>query len=495
VGIGTAADGRLLPSLPAGKCTPTFRDPDGFVATIDERVFRIVRPEAFDTLSAWLESPTGAAFVRSDRVAKTTREDLPAHSEIRTILESLALARGFASWKVLEHERIFFQSFPNEWAPEMLHASAELTLELAERSLVDGFGLKDATPFNILFRGARPVFVDLLSFERRDPCDSIWLPYAQFIRTFLLPLASESLSLGTIQGIFLTTRDGLDPEQLHAALPFWKLLQPPYLSLVALPTWASRRGRERNDLYRPRRSSDPEQAQFILRTLLRGLRRQLHRVRPKPRRRSVWVDYEVTRSHYSPEQTNRKQEFVARVLEESRPLKVLDIGANAGEYSMIAARLGATVVAVDFDAAAVGEAWRRASAAGLDILPLVVNFGRPTPAVGWRNRECPSFLSRARGRFDAVMMLAVAHHLMVTERVPLQEILELASELTTDLLIIEFVAPEDPMFRHLARGRDELYAHLTLEHFEGQCGRYFEIVHRQPLDGSKRILFAMRRKG
>jgi hypothetical protein len=31
-------------------------------------------------------------------------------------------------------------------------------------SLREGFGLKDATPYNVLFRGAQPVFVDLLSF-------------------------------------------------------------------------------------------------------------------------------------------------------------------------------------------------------------------------------------------------------------------------------------------------------------------------------------------
>src|SRR5690349_129632 len=89
---------------------------------------------------------------------------------------------------ILEHERIPFPSYPYEWAAPMLHAAGRLTLDLAASLAKEGMGLKDATPYNILFRGPQPVFVDLLSIERRDPRDAIWLPYAQFVRMFLSPL-------------------------------------------------------------------------------------------------------------------------------------------------------------------------------------------------------------------------------------------------------------------------------------------------------------------
>ncbi len=64
--------------------------------------------------------------------------------------------------------------------------------------------------------------------------------------------------------------------------------------------------------------------------------------------------------------------------------------------------------------------------AHLDVLPLVVDLTRPTPAVGWRNQECASFLDRARGGFDLVLMLAVVHHMLVTERIPLEDLLAVA---------------------------------------------------------------------
>ena len=59
------------------------------------------------------------------------------------------------------------------------------------------------------------------------------------------------------------------------------------------------------------------------------------------------------------------------------------------------------------------------------MLPLVVDLTRPTPAVGWRNQECASFLvtGRRRENFDLVMMLAVVHHILVTERIPLEDLL------------------------------------------------------------------------
>jgi hypothetical protein len=142
----------------------------------------------------------------------------------------------------------------------------------------------------------------------------------------------------------------------------------------------------------------------------------------------------------------------------------------------------------------VGETWRRARDERLDVLPLVIDLGRPSPGVGWRNRECPSFLERARGAFDAVLMLAVVHHLLVSERVPLHEIVDLAADLTTDVLVVEFVGPEDAMFRRLARGRDGLFSDLTTERFEAAFGLRFDIVRSERLEDASRWLYLLRRK-
>jgi hypothetical protein len=91
-------------------------------------------------------------------------------------------------------------------------------------------------------------------------------------------------------------------------------------------------------------------------------------------------------------------------------------------------------------------------------------------------------------------MLAVIHHMIVTERIPLKSILKLASELTTRLLVIEYVPPEDQMFRRLTRGRENLHADLTRETFEAACRESFEILRAEPLGASGRWLYLLRKR-
>jgi hypothetical protein len=152
------------------------------------------------------------------------------------------------------------------------------------------------------------------------------------------------------------------------------------------------------------------------------------------------------------------------------------------------------VVAIDYDPVVTGQVWRRARAEKLNILPLVVDLTRPTPAVGWRNNEWPSFLERASGKFDTVLMLAVIHHMLVTERVPLPEIMKMAAQLTTKLVVVEFIEPEDSMFRQLARGREHLHHDLTRAQFDQVCQREFHIVRSMRLPGAHRSIYLLQKK-
>jgi hypothetical protein len=84
--------------------------------------------------------------------------------------------------------------------------------------------------------------------------------------------------------------------------------------------------------------------------------------------------------------------------------------------------------------------------------------------------------------------------LLVTERIPLEEVLGLASELTTALLVIEFVAPQDAMFRRLTRGRDDLHTGLGERTFREACSEYFEIVRSFPLPGTQRTMYCLKKR-
>jgi hypothetical protein len=458
-------------------------------------VIRLVNQSGVEDLNAFLATKAAKLFQESGRLVRTKILEEPEATSVLGGPNPNDVIKGADYALVLEHERIPFQSFPYEWPPEMLHVAGLLTLDLAASLLVEGFGLKDATPYNILFRGPEPVFVDLLSFEKRAPNDPLWTPNAQFERTFLLPLLANREFQIPLDQVFTSRRDGLEPEDVYKLASSFRRLKPGFLGLVTIPTWlASRQNQDNLEIYKPKRLDDAEKARFILESLFGRSRRRLSKLAPREGRQSQWSDYMESNNNYSREHLQAKVDFVEAALAEFKPSKVLDVGANTGHFSALAARSGADVVAIDYDPVVVGEIWRRARSEKLSILPLVVNLTRPSPALGWRNLECPSFLHRARGGFDAVMMLAVIHHMLVTERIPITEIIDLAAELTTDILIVEFISPTDSMFRRISRGRDHLFTDLTRESFEAACQRRFEIIRSQQIEQATRQLYLLRRK-
>lgn len=166
----------------------SFRDPSGKVYVMDERVLRLVHENGQEELEAFLSSNTIRTAMGEGRVVGTRPLSAEDAQEAAAALQDNTAGtpgEGDAGATMVEHDRVPFVSHPYEWPVEMLDAAARLTLDLQESLLEEGLGLKDATPYNILFNGPTPVFIDALSVEKRDPHDPVWTPNSQFIRTFL----------------------------------------------------------------------------------------------------------------------------------------------------------------------------------------------------------------------------------------------------------------------------------------------------------------------
>ena len=84
-------------------------------------------------------------------------------------------------------------------------------------------------------------------------------------------------------------------------------------------------------------------------------------------------------------------------------------------------------------------------------------------------------------------MLALVHHLLVSERVPLDRIFDLAAELTRGDVIVEYVDPEDGQFRSIARGRDALHRDLNRRSFEHAARGPFVIAESWKLTPTRWI--------
>ena len=456
----------------------TFRDPAGQLLLAERYALRRVRAAAADEACAFLGSALRRELEQSgDLVASEILDP-----ETNPALDPLSSSGDF--W--LRHPRIDPISYPWEWTPAQWQAAAELTLRIAGKAIDAGWTLKDATPLNVLFQGSRPVFVDVLSFEKRDPHSSVWLAYGQFVRTFLLPLVAAKYLSWPLEAT-LFARDGYEPAALHRALPRWRRLTPGLLDVVTLAALFEGKGKKPQKT-KPS-TTHPELAAHILHKRLARLGKQI-RSAAGSKTSSEWSKYVQTASHYQPADVEDKQQFVREALEQCRPERVLDIGANTGTYSLMATAAGAEVVALDCDTAALEQLWRTAAEQKKPVTALVANIARPTPAAGWRNREHLSLLDRLTGRFDMVMMLAVIHHLILREQLPLAHIGELCACLTRRWLIVEWVPPSDPMYQEWLRGRDHLYGHLTENDLIEAFAPHFLVAGRKAL-GNGRVLLLL----
>ncbi len=468
----------------------SLRDPDGFLFEQNSRLFRHVQNAAAGRIDGFLSSGSYRTLCDRGLFIRTMPADGVAVPEA-------AVPAHFAGMpgKTVEHERIGFASYPCEWHPAMLADAARATLEILYQILPDGLTLKDATPYNVLFRGPEPVFVDLLSIDSQPAGYPFWLAEAQYIRTFALPLMAYSRAGLSPKQVFLASRDGIEP----AAVARWTrprdLLRLSHWLYAGLPALAAKRA-ARQDMeaaYRRETSIAPARARFIYAKTLERHARLLDRIACFSHPSSDWAGYTATRSHYETAALERKREMIARIHAKLRPRRVLDVGANTGEFAEIAAQSGSSVVAVDADLDSVGMTYTRARRSNLDILPLHVNFANPTPATGWQGKETAAFTQRARGNFDCVLMLAVIHHLVVSEGIPLDMLLGEVARTTTDLLVIEQVSPDDPMCKALLRGRDFLGRQLEHPAFEDALRRHFTIEHSEVLIPGRRTLYLCRK--
>jgi 2-polyprenyl-3-methyl-5-hydroxy-6-metoxy-1,4-benzoquinol methylase len=446
--------------------SPTFRDPAGSLRLVGDSAIRTIHPAARE---AALEFVTSAFSLR-----------LQLHGDMIGAVVEEDGAR-------LVHPRVDVPSYPWEWTPSQWLAAAELTLRLCREAIEEGWILKDATPLNILFVGARPVLVDVLSFERRDPKVSIWLAYGQYVRTFLLPLLMNKMQ-GWPLSLSLFRRDGFEPGELFAAMSWRQRLSPEAFWPITLPARLERR-KGADAPPPPARLMDPDAATHVLKRTLESLRKRTERAMSRVTR-SEWSEYQTTLTHYTAEQSAAKMAWVQAALEEAQPRRVLDVGANTGEYSTLAAQLGAEVVALERDGAAADRLYRMSRDRGLNILTLHADLARPTPAAGWENAEQSALLARLDGKFEMVMMLAVIHHLILMEQIPLEKIMALCARMTKKHLIVEWVPVSDPMYQSLMRGRDELYGSLTETDLLSAAAAYFHPVLQQTL-GNGRILFLL----
>ncbi len=449
----------------------SFRDPSGSVFRSDGVLHRQVDPSYAVHYDRLMSSGLYEALV--------TGKLLVPHQEVDASLGPAPAHR------VLRPLEIGFISHPYEWCFSQLREAALLTLRIQRIALDHGMTLKDASAYNVQFHEGRPVLIDTLSFEVLREGEP-WIAYRQFCQHFLAPLALMAYRDVRMAELLRVYLDGI-PLDLAAALLPRKAWRRPALFLH-LRTQAKHQARHAGGDTGRRKGGFGLRA---FRGLVASLEGAVRKLSWKPE--GQWADYYEEAAHYTDDSLAHKEQLVAEIVAGVGPRTVWDLGGNTGRFARIATATGAATVCFDVDPACVERAWREVRAQEeTSLLPLVCDLTNPSPSLGWEHRERPSLTER--GPADLLLALALVHHLAIGNNVPLPRIAGWFAELGRHL-VIEWVPKDDPKVGDLLASREDVFPGYTPEGFEAAFRERFAIERTEPLRGSGRILYSMRRLG
>lgn len=367
----------------------------------------------------------------------------------------------------LKHRKVAYVSYPHEWCATMLQDAAVFHLTLSEKLLQKGLTLKDAHPWNILFDRGRPVFVDFTSIVTNDGLfvedyleanrqfsvappatrmaklvDEIYMrmyrPY--FINPLLFYAFGERDAVRrriedtTLNASSSTIAQRECLPKRHIGRSFVRKL----LGLIKI------RSVEKRIVAGLRETTDIKRFYSDMRNYVQSI--------PAAIGESAYSAYYSQKGEdqswtYS-DDWNAKQKSVHNALNAPDIGSVLDVACNTGWFTLMAEKLGKSVVAFDIDEGCIETLYKQVRESGVNVLPLVMSFTQLTQDK-YSIYDGNTVLINATQRLqsDSVIALGIIHHLVLGLGLRFAEVLDSLIALCKKQLVIEFVDADDAMIQ------------------------------------------------
>jgi hypothetical protein len=448
----------------------SFRDPSGFVFTSAGILYRQINQVYQQNYDRLIDSGLYQALVSAGM--------LISHQVVE--IEPLDPS---SCYKIIQPEPVEFISYPYEWSFSQLKDAALTTLEIQKIALTHGMTLKDSSAYNIQYHHGHPVLIDTLSFEMYQEGQP-WVPYRQFCQHFLAPLSLMAYCDIRMSQLLRVYIDGVPLDLTSDLLPRKTRL---VLSLnLHIHLHASSQKRYAAKPVETTRKVSFMQLQGIIDSLESGVKR----LQWSPSG-TDWGDY-YDEHNYTSAGLEDKKQIVSSFLDQMQPRSVWDLGANTGLFSRLASDRGIPTIAFDIDPGAVELNYLSCRKNNeQDILPLISDLTNPSPAIGWENQERQSLAER--GPVDAIFALALIHHLVISNNVPLNRLASFFQYLGR-WLVIEFVPKSDSQVQKLLASRQDIFTDYNFESFEGVFSKYFVIHRCEEIKNSQRKLYLMEKR-
>jgi hypothetical protein len=450
--------------------TSSFRDPSGYVFMEDNKVKRVINPIYFEQYKALTDS----GFYKT----LFDKKYLIPHQEVSKTDSEITI----------EASKIPFVTYPYEWSFLQYKHVALLTLKIQKLCLENNFTLKDASAFNITFHEGKPIFIDTLSFDFYQE-NNPWLAYKQFIMHFLGPLVLTKYFGQDHLKTLSQNLEGISLQKLSQLLPFKSYFSPTILTNIHLlakydKKYESDKKTVNNNL------SKASQIK-----LLDGLYDFISNL--SVNEKTEW-DHYYNQINYNDVAYQFKKEVVKDWFLSINGKSLIDIGGNDGTFSRELKDVAKLIIVADVDPNAVEQNYKQVlKNKEKFILPIVADVLNPSANYGFNNEERFSFIDRVKeSNLDGCLALAVIHHITLSGNIPFSLSAQFFSKMAPNLLI-EFPTRGDSWVQFLLDSKREFKNHFdfyTEENFEKEYSVYFEILDKQKIASSERILYSLKRR-
>jgi hypothetical protein len=453
----------------------SFRDPSGFVFRYEGGIYRQINRSYAAVYERVKKTGIFTGLIKDGKM-------LPFRE-----LEKGAwpLTTTDSAYTVIKPEEIPVISYPYEWSFGQLKDAALLTLDIHIKALDAGLTLKDASAYNIQFKGGRPIFIDHLSFDLVENYP-VWPGYGQFCRHFLAPLALICKKNIPVSGMQMKYIDGIPLDIAARLLPFRCRFSLGLFSHIFIH---SKLQQKHADSAGERKTFEQRLDTVQLESIAQMLRNTIEDMKWKPAWQTEWGDY-YSDTNYTPRAMDAKQSLIKEMVSKLEIKKVLDVGGNDGTMIRLVTPQAGYGVCCDINPIAVERCYRQPETARETILSLLQDITNPSPALGFASRERDSFISRCKA--DLVLALALIHHLAISNNLPLDYIAEFLARLGKYCLI-EFVPKEDFQVQRLLATREDIFPLYNSKEFEKTFTRYFSLLDKKSIPESKRVLYLFTR--
>ena len=443
------------------------------------KLFRAIRQDRVETVRRLFNSGLIEALVNEDLFV---RSNITEHE-----IDGYGL--------IVEHELVRVVSYPREWTFSMLKDASLLVLRVNEISNKYGYQITDCHGYNILFSGNYPVYIDLGSFSPFQPSDSSLQFLDEFLRSYYYPIEIWA-SLGAAWGTRAVPRPAspMDTEDyLRCRWPIfrWPIAQTAskFVSKVQLAcSYSDEMFDKQKTVYPSWKIFIAKKCRSIGRSIIsiKSLRRCIQRIKQR-KDKTQWSNYQDSFKNKNHEITlSPRLQYVVNLLVTLDVQSVLEIAGNQGILARALKKLkpNLLITCTDADESAIDKGFCASKVEDLSINWAVLN-----PFFTELNSTEDSPVSRFQA--DAVVVLALSHHLVLTRGLQLDWVLNMLAQYSRKYMLIEFM----PLGLYVA-GQESPSppAWYNKDWFQREFEMHFDVIECTPIEENRILFFGCKKQ-